>query len=341
MTGSAIAVLHYGLGPIGAGTLRVVAGRPGLRVVGAVDVDPDKVGRDVGEVAGLGHALGVTVAGNAERALAEARPDVVVHCTSSFLPDVMPQLRGIVAARAAVVSTCEELAYPWLRQPDLAREIDDLARTMGVAVLGTGVNPGFVMDVLPLVLSAVTERVRALSVTRVVDAAERRGPLQRKIGAGLTPDEFARRAAGGRMGHVGLAESLSMVAAGLGWDLEECENTLEPVLASVAVETPHTRVVPGQVAGIHQIARGRTAQGQSIELELAMYVGAPDPRDEVLIEGDPGARLLIPGGIFGDAATAAIVANAIPVVRSAAPGLRTMRDLPPMPPFQATDRRPH
>jgi 2,4-diaminopentanoate dehydrogenase len=164
--------------------------------------------------------------------------------------------------------------------------------------------------------------------------------LQRKIGAGLTPDEFTRRAAGGRMGHVGLAESLSMVAAGLGWELEECEDTLERVLATTAVETPHTRVVPGQVAGIHQIARGRTAQGQSIELELAMYVGAPDPRDEVLIEGDPGARLLIPGGIFGDAATAAIVANAIPVVRSAAPGLRTMRDLPPMPPFQATgDRR--
>jgi 4-hydroxy-tetrahydrodipicolinate reductase len=164
--------------------------------------------------------------------------------------------------------------------------------------------------------------------------------LQRKIGAGLTPDEFAHRAAGGRMGHVGLAESLSMVAAGLGWELEECEDTLEPVLASVAVETPHTRVVPGQVAGIHQIARGRTAQGQSIELELAMYVGAPDPHDEVLIEGDPGARLLIPGGIFGDAATAAIVANALPVVRSAAPGLRTMRDLPPMPPFQAVgDRR--
>src|SRR5438105_6385550 len=162
VTESSIAVVHYGLGPIGAGTLRLVAGRPGLRVVGAVDVDPDKVGRDAGEVAGVGRTLGVTVSSDAQRTLSEARPDVVVHCTGSFLPDVMPQLRGIVAARAAVVSTCEELAYPWLRQPDLAREIDDLARTMGVAVLGTGVNPGFVMDLLPLVLSAVTDRVRAL-----------------------------------------------------------------------------------------------------------------------------------------------------------------------------------
>src|SRR5205823_12633279 len=212
-------------------------------------------------------ALGVTVSGDADHALAAARPDVVAHCTGSFLSDVMPQLRGIVAARAAVVSTCEELSYPWTRQPDLAREIDDLARAMGVAVLGTGINPGFVMDLLPLVLSAVTDRVRAVRVTRVVDAAERRGPLQRKIGAGITPDEFERRAAGGRMGHVGLAESLSMVAAGLGWDLEACEDTLEPVLASVAVETPHTRVGPGQVAGIHPIARARAAQGQSIALE--------------------------------------------------------------------------
>jgi len=155
VAGSAIAVLHYGLGPIGAGTLRVVAGRPGLRVVGAVDVDPDKVGRDAGEVAGLGHALGVTVSCDAERALAEARPDVVVHCTGSFLPDVMPQLRGIVAARAAVVSTCEELAYPWLRQPALAREIDDLARTMGVAVLGIS-TPVFWLGMMLALVFAVT-----------------------------------------------------------------------------------------------------------------------------------------------------------------------------------------
>ena len=335
MAGGEIAVLHYGLGPIGAETLRLVAERPGLRIVGAVDIDPDKIGRDAGEVAGGGRTLGVTISGDAERVLSEARPDVVVHCTGSFLADVMPQLRSLVAAGAGVVSTCEELSYPWPRQSALAAEIDALARAKGVAVLGTGVNPGFVMDLLPLVLSAVTARVRSVRVTRVVDAAHRRGPLQRKIGAGITAEEFAQRAASGRMGHVGLAESLYMLAAGLGWELSTIEDTLEPVLATAEIQTPHARVAPGQVAGIHQVARGRTATGPAgasagIELDLAMFVGASDPRDEVVIEGNPGAHLLIPGGVFGDSATAAIVANAIPAVRSAAPGLRTMRDLAPV-----------
>ena len=328
-----ITVLHYGLGPIGAEALRLAAGRPGLRVVGAVDVDPAKAGRDAGEVAGLDRALGVAVSADAKQALAAARPDVVVHCTGSFLAGVLPQLRGIIAAGAYVVSTCEELAYPWPRHAALADELDRAAREAGVAVLGTGVNPGFVMDLLPLALGAVTARVRAVRVTRVVDAAPRRGPLQRKIGAGITPDEFEQRAAGGRMGHVGLAESLYMLAAGLGWTLRDVEESLEPALATTLVETPHARVAPGQVAGIQQMVRGQTAEGHSIELELSMYVGAPEPRDEIVIDGEPGAHLLIPGGVFGDSATAAIVVNAIPALRAAAPGLRTMRDLPPIPPY--------
>ncbi len=330
VVGSEIKVLAYGLGPIGAETLRLIAERPALRVVGAVDLDPAKVGRDAGEVAGLGRPLGVIVDADAARALAATRPDVVVHCTGSFLADVTPQLRAIVAVGANVVSTCEELAYPWPRHTALADELDALAVERGVSVLGTGVNPGFVMDLLPLALSAVTARVESVTVTRVVDAAHRRGPLQRKIGAGITAEEFARRAEGGRMGHVGLAESLYMAAAGLGWALDAVEDTLEPALATQEIVTPHAHVLPGQVAGIHQVARGRTAEGRTITLELAMYVGAPDPRDEVVIEGRPGARLLIPGGVFGDSATAAIVANAVPAVHGAPAGLRSMRDIAPV-----------
>lgn len=328
MTDRPIRVLHYGLGPIGAEALCLVAARTDLAIVGAVDIDPSKIGRDVGDAAGLGRPLGVTISGNAEAAFRGTRPEVVVHCTGSFLADVMPQLRQILAAGSGVVSTCEELSYPWPRHAALAAELDELAREYGVAVLGTGVNPGFVMDLLPLVLSAVTADVRAVYVTRVVDAAPRRGPLQRKIGAGLSVEEFNRRTADGRMGHVGLLESLYMLAGGLGWQLTEVTQSLAPALAVTAVETPHVRVASGQVAGIRQTARGQTTEGQSLELDLAMYVGAPDPRDEIVIEGAPGARLLIPAGIFGDAATAAIVANAVPMVYAAKPGLRTMRDLP-------------
>ncbi len=246
----------------------------------------------------------------------------------------MPQLREIVAAGASIVSTCEELSYPWARQGALAAELDALARERGVAVLGTGVNPGFVMDLLPLVLSGVTSRVRAIHVRRVVDASARRGPLQRKIGAGITPADFTQRADRGAMGHVGLRESLHMLAAGLGWEVQDVTDTLEPVLAETEITTAHVRVRPGNVAGVHEVARGTTLSGKSVELDLAMYVGAPDPRDEVVIDGEPRIHMVIHGGIFGDTATAAIAANAIPVVRTATPGLRTMYELPPATPHQ-------
>jgi len=331
---NSIQVLQYGLGPIGAAALRIVAERPALRVVGAVDVDPEKVGRDVGEVVGLGRALDVTVDGDAAQALQRLRPDVVVHCTGSSLEVVMPQLREIVAAGASIVSTCEELSYPWARQGTLAAELDALARERGVAVLGTGVNPGFVMDLLPLVLSGVTSRVRAIHVRRVVDASARRGPLQRKIGAGITSADFKQRADRGAMGHVGLRESLHMVAAGLGWEVRDVTDTLEPVLAETEITTAHVRVRPGNVAGVHEVARGTTLSGKSVELDLVMYVGAPDPRDEVVIDGEPRIHMVIHGGIFGDTATAAIVANAIPIVRTATPGLRTMCELPTVTPHQ-------
>jgi 4-hydroxy-tetrahydrodipicolinate reductase len=244
----------------------------------------------------------------------------------------MPQLQGIIAAGASVVSTCEELSYPWARHPDLAEALDASARAHDVGVLGTGVNPGFVMDFLPLVLSSVTARVVSVRVVRVVDAAARRGPLQRKIGAGLDTNDFQQRAARGAVGHLGLRESLHLIAAGLQWDLLETSDVLEPVVASEPHETRHVRVAPGTVAGIHQIARGRTAQGRVVELELWMSVGAANPRDEIVVEGDPGVRVVIPGGLFGDSATAAIVANAIPSIQRAPPGLHTMLDMPPLPP---------
>jgi len=329
-----LSVLQYGLGPIGAAVLRIIAERPALQIVGAVDVDPAKVGRDVGAVAELGRTLDLRVDGDPAAALRRLRPAVVVHCTGSALATVMPQLREIVAAGASVVSTCEELSYPWVHQRELADELDTLAHERGVAVLGAGVNPGFVMDLLPLVLSGVTARVRGIHVRRVVDASARRGPLQRKIGAGLTRAEFKQRVDRGAMGHVGLRESLHMVATGLGWDVRDITDTLEPIVAETEIITAHTSVRPGHVAGVHEVARGTTPAGKSVALDLAMYVGAPDPRDEVVIDGEPRVHVVIQGGVFGDTATAAIVANAIPTVRAATPGLHTMRDLPVVTPYQ-------
>jgi 2,4-diaminopentanoate dehydrogenase len=319
-------VVCYGLGPIGLSIARLATSR-GIAIVGAVDADPEKIGHDLGELLG-GAPLGVVVSGDAAGTLAAARPDVVLHATSSALEMIAGQLTSIASAGANIVSTCEELAYPWTAHPALAADLDAAARREGVTILGTGVNPGYAMDALPLMLTAPCAAVRGVRVLRVVDAARRRGPLQRKVGAGLTPEEFAAKARAGEVRHVGLPESLHMLATRLGWRLDRSEDTIGAVLADQAIATEVVRVAPGQVAGVRQVARGFIGEREVLSLELRMYLGATDPQDTVEIDGDPPVRMTIAGGLHGDVATAAIVVNAVPNTIAAAPGLASMADIP-------------
>lgn len=323
----AIRVVQYGLGPIGSLMAGMAAKREGLQVVGAVDIDPEKVGRDVGEVAGLGRALGVVVSDDAEAVLRDTRPDVVLHSTGSYLKDVWPQIEAICTAGANVVSTCEELSYPWVRNRQYAEMIDTASKAHRVTVLGTGVNPGFIMDLMLITLTGLCGDVSMVTARRVVNASERRLPLQRKIGAGLTVEEFEKRVEAGLVRHVGLPESVDMLAAGLGWELDRVDETTEPVVAKSLVVTRHTRVEPGQVAGVRQVAVGWEGERRRIVLELEMYVGAHDPGDHLRVEGDHPVSAHI-RGIHGDTATAAIAVNAVPFVQSAEPGLVSMKDLP-------------
>jgi hypothetical protein len=320
-------VVCYGLGPIGIGIARLALARVGVEVVGAIDLDPQKIGRDLGALVGAADA-GVIVSGDAAATLAEARPEVVLHATSSALAKVSEQLTQVARSGAHVVSTCEELAYPWTAQPQLAAELDAAARRAGVTLLGTGVNPGYAMDALPLMLTAPCAAVRGVRVLRVVDAARRRGPLQRKVGAGLTPAEFEARVKSGLVRHVGLPESLHMLATRLGWRLDKMDDSIAAVLADAPISTEFVEVAAGQVAGVRQVARGFMGGREMLNLELQMYVGAPDPRDSVEIDGDPPVQMTIAGGLHGDVATAAIVLNAASSVIRAAPGLASMAEVP-------------
>jgi 4-hydroxy-tetrahydrodipicolinate reductase len=326
-----IRVVCYGLGPIGLGIARLAAARRGIAIVGAIDVDPQKAGARLGTLLGLpadASTAEVLVSPDAAATLAATRPDVVLHATSSSLAKVVDQLTQIAEADADVVSTCEELAFPWAAQPQLAAELDALARRTGVTLLGTGVNPGYAMDALPLALTAPCAEVRAIKVLRIVDAARRRGPLQRKVGAGLTPAEFEERVRAGTVRHVGLPESMHMLATGLGWHLERMDDTIEPMLAEQPITTDFVQVAAGQVAGVRQVARGYAGGREVLNLELRMYVGAAEPQDTIEIDGDPPVRMTISGGLHGDIATAAMVINAIPGVMRAPAGLASMRDIP-------------
>lgn len=323
-----VRAVQYGCGPIGRSVVRFASQRPDIELVGAIDIDKNLVGRDLGEVAGLSKKLGVVISDQADGVLSQTKPDVVFLTTASSLKVIYPQLEGCVTAGVNVVSSCEELSYPYRKAPQLSAEIDRIAKANNVTVLATGINPGFLMDAWPLFMTGVCQQVKQIRVTRVQNASPRRGPFQKKIGAGCTLEEFKERVDAGTLRHVGLAESIAMIAGGLGWELDQIAESIEPIIAKAQVKTDFVTVEPGQAAGVRQVGRGIKAGKDLIILEFEASVGAPESYDAVYITGTPNMEVIIKGGTHGDIATIAMVVNSIHRVIDAPPGLITMKDSP-------------
>ena len=323
-----IRVVQFGLGAIGVDIARLVAQNPALDLVGGIDLDERKIGADLGDVIGLPNSLGIHVRGDAETVLQRTQPDVVIIATTSLLRELLPQVRLCVAARTHVISTCEELVYPFTDNPHAAGLIDTAAREAGVSVLGVGANPGFAMDLLPIFLTAPSSDVKKVSIRRAVDASTYRWTLQQRLGVGIERAAFRDWARQRSTAHVGLRHSVHMIAAALGWRLDGVAEGIEPILAEQWVKTPYVSAASGQVAGIHQWAHGKVGRQVVIELVWRTAVGLEETYDAVLIEGTPSIDMLFRGGIHGDQATATLVTHAIPAVVEARPGLRTVLDLP-------------
>lgn len=325
-----INVVQYGLGPIGAESARKLLEKSdnGIRLVGAIDIDPAKVGKDLGEILGMKERLGIVVSNDARTVFRSTQTHVAVHTTSSFLEKVFSQLAQCAESNVNVVSSTEELFYPYDRHPRIAMELDAIAKRNGITIVGTGVNPGFVMDTLPLMATGMCTKIRSITVERVVDASRRRLPLQRKIGAGMSVSDFEEKKKSGTFGHIGLRESLLFIAAGLEWNLQRVEESLAPMIATKDIKTPYFEVARGQVSGIHQIINGYNNATHSLSLDLKMYVGADNPHDSIFVDGDPPIDLEIKTGVFGDSATVAALVNIIPLVVASGPGLMTMKELP-------------
>jgi 4-hydroxy-tetrahydrodipicolinate reductase len=322
-----IPVVLVGLGPIGAAIGRQIVERKGFQLVGAADIDPSKVGEDLGEVIGAGRRLRVKVGDSIGKTIRATKPDAAILCTSSQLKAVIPQFEEVLKYRIPIVTTTEEAAYPASYNRRLAKRLDDAARKARVAVLGTGVNPGFTMDALPIMLSAVCERVDRVEVWRVQDARVRRLPFQQKIGAGLTREQFQKKVEDGTVRHVGFTESIQMIADAMGWRLDRVVDDVEPQIAETAVASELLAVDPGYVCGVIQTGSGYVNGDERIRLRLEAYLGAPQSYESVLIEGSPRIYSRIEGGVHGDIATASMAVNAIPAVITAEPGFRTMRDV--------------
>lgn len=324
-----------GLGPIGTGCARAILAEADLKLVGLLDIDPVKHGRTASELCGVVDSAinaddpdATRVTSDLDSVL-DQKPDVAVVTTTSRLDKMAPLVQQLLARGVAVLSSCEELVWPWYRHDALARELDAQATKAGRAVLGVGVNPGFAMDMYAVSLATMLRRVTAVRCVRCVNTAVRRPPLQRKLGATMQAPAFREKAAKGEIGHVGLAESVALLAAGLGRCVEpgSVEEKIEPMIAQEAVTSAIGLIGPGEVTGVHQVARWR-GHDLTIELDLRMAVGLAETYDRITLEGPVRLCSKIPGGIPGDSATVAALVNHVRVVHEAKPGLRTLRDVP-------------
>lgn len=317
------------MGPIGCAAARLVATRTNLELVGAVDIDPQKIGRDIGDVIGLDATLGIPVSGSLEEAITARPADVVLHMTSSYFDLFKSQIEEILAAGLDIVSTAEELSFPWRDNHNHATELDAVAKKAGKSVLGTGVNPGFLMDALPLTITGICQEVSHISVTRIINASERRGPFQKKIGSGMEVEAFMQKMEEGRMGHVGLPESMAMLFDTLGQRMMDYTDTVEPVVADILTKTDHFTVEPGKVKGLKQVATASSPDGEFAKLTFIAALDMEDDGDTITIQGTPNLTVNLKG-TNGDYSTVAIAVNAITRVFEANPGVLTMRDIPPV-----------
>ncbi|MDH7563736.1 MAG: hypothetical protein QHH24_02470 [Candidatus Bathyarchaeota archaeon] len=325
-----VRVLLYGVGAVGSMIAKVLLEKKGVEIVGAIEVAGDKIGKDLGEVLGLQKKLEIKISKDLSVVVSRTKPDIAIHTTTSYLKDTYFQIASIVKHGINVVSTCEELSYPYLTEPKLAQQLGTLAKKHDVTVLGTGINPGFLMDTLVITLTAPCQKIEKIEAVRNMNAGTRRLPFQKKIGAGLTAQEFNRKIKNKKItGHVGLEQSIAMIAGALAWKLDSISvENAEPVIAEKTVESREIKVESGKVAGLRQMAKGFIGNKEVITLDFRAYIGVDEEYDAITITGFPNISQKIQPCVHGDIGTIAMVINSIPKVLNASAGLVTMKDLP-------------
>jgi 4-hydroxy-tetrahydrodipicolinate reductase len=324
-------VIQVGLGPMGQLIAKLLLKRKNITLKGVVDINPQLIGQKLDQILKMDKELDVVIESNLELLISKEKVDVVIIATSSSLEKVTPLIKQSIGVGSNVISICEELSYPYQSYPDLSEELDNLAKSQNVTIVGTGINPGYLMDLLPIVITAPCQKIESIKVTRMMNSAKRREPFQRKIGTGLTTEEFHQKIKNKDItGHVGLMQSIQMIMAALGLQYDELiEFPPKEIISNKEFTTSYGEIVKeGYVCGLQSKAIARTEGKEIISLDFIAYAGDHEEYDSVFIEGIPTINQKIIGGVHGDVGTAAVVVNLIPKVLEAKSGLLTMKDLP-------------
>ncbi len=318
-----IKFISFGLGTIGLEILKALLEKKNFKLVGAVDIRDELTNKDVGELIEF-EKLNIPIKKNI---LEFDKCDIVVHSTGSRIKDTFEQFKFLLSKGYNVISTCEELFYPYYLNKKEAEELNRIAKENGTRILGTGINPGFILDTLVAFTSTLSIEIEKISAERILDASQRRKQLQLKVGSGLTVEEFNNLKKENKIGHVGLLESLFFVFDALKFEIREFNEILEPLVAEEDIRTEYLEVKKGFVRGQFQKVSGISKDGKIIELTLVMALNEKESFDRVKIFGKPNIELIIKNGIQGDLGTAAVVSNYIPILLNNDPGLYTTKDL--------------
>lgn len=328
-----IKVIVWGLGAMGGGMAKMLTDKKGIKIVGAIANRKDKNGRDLGDVLGLDKKLDVLVSNDYEKVIKNTEADVVLLSTDSFVKNVFPQIKLIVENGKNCITIAEEMAYPYVVEKELSEEINALAVKNNVTVLGTGVNPGFVLDTLIITLTGACRSVNKIRAARINDLSPFGTTVMRTQGVGTTPEEFKKGIEDGSIvGHIGFQQSIHMIADALGIEIDEVVETREPIISKTHRETPYVTVEPGMVAGCKHIGYGMKNGEAVITLEHPQQIHPSienvETGDYIWVEGDPNLNLSIKPETPGGIGTIAVAVNMIPQVINSKPGLVTMKDLP-------------
>jgi 4-hydroxy-tetrahydrodipicolinate reductase len=331
-----VKVAVWGFGAMGGGIAEVLLRKQGVEIVGVCDIHPARVGKSIFEVLGVprNDRKDVLIQGDITKVVTRGSADVVILATDSFTRKAFDKIKLIVELGINVISTAEEMAYPKAKEPELALEMDRLAKANRVSILGTGINPGLMMDLLVILMTGACTDVEYIKAERVNSLSPFGPAVMEEQGVGITLDEFNTQSASGHLaGHVGFNESVNMICDAIGWKLDKpVEQTMAPIVSKVLRTTKYAEVKPGNVAGCTMKGFGTVDGKLAVEMihpqQIEPEMEGTDTGDYVVIKGTPNINIAnkpeVPGGI----GTIAMCINMIPQVINARPGLFTMIDLP-------------